>query len=167
MKKFNPIDIEAIIREYGIELEKRSNFLPNNVLGLIRKEGSEIVYKYRILINWMYHYYLRRFTMAHILGHYILHKEAINGIGIDESMEYKTIYARSDLITAKEEAEANRFALNLLLPDNDVLEATKGMEVFLKDGSISPNFLKYLSNAFQVPKEVITYKINKLRDKIS
>lgn len=166
MKTINPVNIEAIIQEHGIELDKKCDFLPTDVLALTRREGGEFIFKYKILINRLDNYHRKRFTMAHALGHCLLHRNAINEIGIDESMKYRTLYARSDLITDKEEKEANRFALNLLLPDNDVLEATKGMEVFLKDGSISPNFLKYLSTAFQVPKEVMAYKINKLRDKI-
>lgn len=161
MSKVNPVNIEAIIREHGIELDKNAD-LDTDVLGLIKKENG----KYKILINWLDHYYRKRFTMAHELGHFILHRNAIDENGIDDSMKYRTLYRRSDLITRNEEVEANRYAADILMPDNDVLEATKGMEVFLKDGSISPNFLKYLSTAFQVSKEAMTYKINKLRDKI-
>lgn len=163
MKKFNPIDIEAIIREKGIELDKHAE-LPRDVLGLIKKENG----KYKILINTLDHYYRKRFTMAHELGHYELHRNAIDENGIDESWKYRTLYRRNNKITQTEEAAANRFAADILMPDDSVLEYARDRGVLsMQDGIIVEDALKELAIAFQVSTEVMKYKINKLRDKIS
>lgn len=54
----------------------------------------------------------QRFVLAHELGHMFLHKKA-NAIFMD---------ARTQLNGAKYELEANRFAINLLIPDSDIDE---------------------------------------------
>lgn len=54
----------------------------------------------------------QRFVLAHELGHMFLHKKA-NAIFMD---------TRTQLNGAKYELEANRFAINLLIPDSDIDE---------------------------------------------
>lgn len=59
----------------------------------------------------------KNFVCAHELGHMLLHKKA-NAIFMD---------SRTQLNTAKYEAEADRFAMNLLVPDeifNEYLDYT-------------------------------------------
>lgn len=54
----------------------------------------------------------KSFVCAHELGHMLLHKKA-NAIFMD---------SRTQLNTSKYESEANRFAMNLLLSDEDIEE---------------------------------------------
>ena len=54
----------------------------------------------------------KMFVCAHELGHMFLHKKA-NAIFMD---------SRTQFISTKYEIEADRFAMNLLLPDSDIEE---------------------------------------------
>lgn len=147
MLKSPPINIEAIIKEKGIELNKAADIEPD-VVGLIKKEDG----KYKILINRLAANCEKRFIMAHILAHFVLHKDAIDENGIDESHNYRTLYQRSDKVKEPQELEANNWAVNLLMPKDLILEYAQGKKIFLEDGKISPNFLRDISNFFEVPR---------------
>jgi Zn-dependent peptidase ImmA (M78 family) len=64
---------------------------------------------FAIFVNGKHADVRRRFTIAHEIGHYVLHKSLI-GDGITDDALY-----RSKLSSAIE-AEANRFAADLLMP---------------------------------------------------
>lgn len=58
----------------------------------------------------------RRFTAAHELGHYVLHRQCMGGQFLTETNE--TVLETADTATAaRMEREANRFAGELLLPE--------------------------------------------------
>ena len=113
-----PVNIEGIIRLHGIELDKNAE-LASEVSGEIRKTSEE---DYKISVQAADHYYRKRFTMAHELGHFLLHKDKI-GDGINDTPAYRTS-DKDDLfntnITAEHEAEANAFAAALLMPKEAV-----------------------------------------------
>ena len=118
-----PVNVERLIKSHGILLNK--NAIRDEIgkginrpsgagelIGEIRKDGDE----YKILILGSDHYYRKRFTMAHELGHFVLHKDKIDRCGsISDSEEY-------DGITKEEETEANAFAAETLMPEDKVRE---------------------------------------------
>ena len=65
-----------------------------------------------IYIDESLSYHERLFVCAHELGHMLLHKKS-NAIFMD---------SRTQLNTTKYELEANRFAMDLLIADNDIEE---------------------------------------------
>lgn len=109
-----PVDIESIIRGAGIELVT-SNDLDPEIAGMIENLGED---RYRITVNKSDHYFRRRFTMAHELGHYVLHKNEI-GSGTDDNRKYRStergLYYNT-MIKQSHEDEANRFASLVLMP---------------------------------------------------
>lgn len=109
-----PINIESIIADLGILLDKKAD-LDSEVSGQIESlpDGG-----YKISVNKAENYFRRRFTMAHELGHYLLHK-ALIGKGIGDSKAYRStpcgeFYNKN--IGQQQETEANQFAANLLMP---------------------------------------------------
>lgn len=113
-----PVNIEAIIRAMGIELDKKAE-LDDEIAGQLAKlpEG-----KFKISINKADTYYRQRFTMAHELGHYLLHAHLI-GDGVDDSKAYRSVPTGqfyNEAITRHEETQANQFASRLLLPKSVV-----------------------------------------------
>lgn len=115
-----PVNIEAIIRGMGIELDKRAE-LDTEIAGqLVKSEDG----KFKISVNKADTYYRQRFTMAHELGHYLLHAHLI-GDGVDDSIAYRSVpkgkfYNSS--ITSVEETQANQFASRLLLPKSVIIQ---------------------------------------------
>lgn len=113
-----PVNIEAIIRGVGIELNKKAE-LDADVSGQLERIGPG---SYRISANKKDHYLRQRFTIAHELGHYMLHAHLI-GDGVDDTVNDTIMYRsmpKSNFynpnITAVEETEANKFAAELLMP---------------------------------------------------
>lgn len=111
-----PIDVEGICRELGIEIvnidmsEIEKNENGREISGILLLEKNKKIIK--IYTNKKDNYGRRRFTIAHELGHYILHCANI----YDDLL----ISYRRD--TTEKEREANRFSAELLMPEEYVKE---------------------------------------------
>lgn len=100
-----PVQTVPLANALGLPVYKSSFGENDDISGMIRKEGG----KYLIYVNKRHNANRRRFTIAHEIAHYILHKDAI-GDGIIDDALY-----RSGL-TSKMESEANRLAADILMP---------------------------------------------------
>jgi IrrE N-terminal-like domain len=101
-----PVRLAAMADELGLEVFKSP--LNPSISGLI--EPSETARSgFRIRINRHELAERQRFTLAHEIGHYVLHRDKIGG-GIVDSVMY-----RSNL-SSRYEVEANKFAADLIMP---------------------------------------------------
>lgn len=111
--KTAPVKVEELSCALGIPVHR--SFLPKEVSGMIERAADE---RYRISINANDPLTRQRFTIAHELGHYMLHRYLL-GDGIDEDRAYRSIADgkyKNTKIGAAEETEANKFAAGLLMP---------------------------------------------------
>jgi hypothetical protein len=108
--KSAPVDVVSLANELGIKVWE-SRDLPPNVSGKIFKDplnGGPSGYS--IVVNGFESRYRRRFTVAHELAHFILHRnKLLEGALIDD-----TLY-RSGL-SNEEERSANKLAAEILMP---------------------------------------------------
>lgn len=102
-----PVPIGAIADAFGVEVISLT--LPADISGLIR-ELSPKSEKYQIQVNNTDVAVRQRFTVAHEMAHYLLHRSSIGTDGITDSILYRS------KLSDRVEAEANRFAAALLLP---------------------------------------------------
>lgn len=102
--KSAPVDLEAMAGALGLKVAYDFR-LPTDVSGKIERAGDE----YRITINALHAPRRRRFTLAHEIAHFVLHRDLIGDGVVDNAMYRSTL--RSDL-----ERQANRFAAELLMP---------------------------------------------------
>lgn len=100
-----PVPVVAIAQELGLKVYTLDTF-PDDLSGMIKKENNG---SYGIYVNSEHHSNRRRFTIAHEIGHFILHKKYI-GDGIVDDALY-----RSGLGTIME-TEANALAAEILMP---------------------------------------------------
>jgi Zn-dependent peptidase ImmA (M78 family) len=98
-----PIQIGSIAKELGLVV--KSSTLQAGISGEIREENDKFV----IRVNRHDSKSRQRFTIAHEIGHYLLHRDRI-GDGIVDDILY-----RSSLSNALE-AQANRIAADILMP---------------------------------------------------
>lgn len=98
-----PIKVGQIANDLGLIVKKAT--LDAGISGAIKKEGQN----YLIRINRHDVKERQRFTLAHEIAHFLLHKDEI-GDGIVDDILY-----RSKLSDAKE-AQANRLAADILMP---------------------------------------------------
>lgn len=101
-----PVRLSAIAEEFGVEVLKAP--LPSGISGEIRPSATQPG-QFVIRVNRNDISRRQRFTVAHELGHYFLHRDVI-GSGVTDDVLY-----RSGLSDARE-AQANRFAADLLMP---------------------------------------------------
>lgn len=134
-----PVDVYELARNYGVEIHEQ-DFPPEfaNVSGFINIENNRPV----MYINASDSPKRRKFTVAHELGHWVLHEDKIR------QDPQKTVLFRMALGAANKdplEREANAFAAELLVP----------MEMFEKNKDKS---VSQLADIFQVSSDVIGYR---------
>ncbi len=113
-----PVDVDAIAKALQIKVYNEKGW-PNGLSGKIVKDshfGGQS--GYAIYINGDHAETRQRFTLAHEIAHFILHKENI-GDGIADDALY-----RSGLSNAQE-AMANKLAADILMPWNLVNQKIK------------------------------------------
>ncbi|MDR2008538.1 MAG: ImmA/IrrE family metallo-endopeptidase [Alphaproteobacteria bacterium] len=139
----NPIDIERFCWDIDLEVEytdlvdTQSGYIDNNVIYVNRSHPKT----------------RQRFTIAHELGHFILHPA-------NERMDRKQVYSYIDKTQWKKEREANAFAAMLLMPKARILELyNENKEKILAD---EYNFTKRLKDEFNVSIETLSYRLRNL-----
>ncbi|RWI11520.1 ImmA/IrrE family metallo-endopeptidase [Mesorhizobium sp.] len=144
-----PVNIEGMVEALGVELERKAELHPEIAGQIERLDG-----KFRISINKNDHYFRRRFTTAHELAHFLLHRNLI-GDGLDDTKAYRSLnignfYNQS--VTSQHEVEANRLASRLLMPK--ALVQRYHVEL---GGDV-----KELAKKFQVSPEAMGYRLQAL-----
>lgn len=108
-KENAPVEVKSLIKALGLKFYE-ANY-SNEISGAIEKSDDGT---YVITVNRNDSETRKRFTMAHELGHYILHRDKI-GDGIKEDRMYRAITSNYQ-IGNKQETQANQFAASLLMP---------------------------------------------------
>lgn len=138
-----PVDVYEIARNEGLEIEVKDfgdEF--NDISGYIKPEIRKIFVNERDPEN------RRKFTVAHELGHWILHRDKLES----EPEKYAVLY-RIPLGRPQEdpvEQEANCFAANLLVPDEMLAARREGKSN------------EELAVEFKVSRDVIGYRLERL-----
>ena len=114
-----PVQTVPIAKELGLGVYKVDfGQQSKNLSGLIKKEEDG---KLNIYVNRNHHVYRRRFTIAHEIAHFILHKDEIGDGVIDDALY------RSGL-TNVIESQVNSLAADILMPLRLIdIELNKGV----------------------------------------
>ena len=129
-QKSAPVKIFNLARAMGIDVRKSSG-LGDGISGLIRKNSDG---SYTIVTNARHPITRRRFTVAHEIAHYALHRDLI-GDGVTDDALY-----RSGL-SGDIERQANNYAANLLMPwhliGTAIVEGAESIEELAKKLNVS------------------------------
>lgn len=145
-----PVNIEAIIKSHGIEMVYAE--LPDEISGILYIDDGK---NSRILVNKDHHPNRQRFTMAHELGHYVLHMN--KGIHIDKKSFSRNMLSQTGLDSI--EIEANRFAAELLMPKMLVEQEMIGKDDLI---DIQEDILYQLANKFKVSTAAMSIRLQSL-----
>lgn len=104
-----PVPVESIARGNGITVSKRK--VENNVSGFFYRNASQG--KAVIGVNDSHPPNRQRFTIAHELGHFLLHAGDL-AVHVDDPVKHRD--ERSAKGTDVQEVESNLFAAELLMP---------------------------------------------------
>lgn len=106
-----PVDIENFAGKLGIEI--RYENLENGISGKLEKDGE----RYIITVEGRHPKNRQRFTIAHEIAHYFLHRN------LREKFEDMVFFRGVDKDSA--EFQANLFASEILMPQSQFLEQIK------------------------------------------
>ncbi|MGB3408033.1 MAG: ImmA/IrrE family metallo-endopeptidase [Jannaschia sp.] len=137
-----PVQTVPIARALGLEVYHVPTW-PDDLSGkIVRSATDGGTSGYAIFVNKTHHPNRRRFTTAHEIAHFVLHRDEI-GDGIADDGLY-----RSKLSNAME-AEANRLAADILMPWHLLNPMIDG-------GETDP---KMLARAFQVSESAMSIRL--------
>lgn len=139
-----PVDVEAMAEALGLAVNMDAA-LPADISGRIMRGGNGPA-GYYIELNGRHSFNRRRFTLAHEIAHYLLHRDKI-GDGVEDNALYRS--RLSDYI----EIEANRLAAQILMPAKLVRD--------IHDAGLRQP--AGLSQAFQVSEEAMRIRLEQLR----
>jgi Zn-dependent peptidase ImmA (M78 family) len=146
-----PIPLEDIFTHLGITVVR--NNLGEGVSGILIIENG----KGTIGFNPADAKTRQRFTMAHELGHFVLHRQLESEVFIDRDFIVKYRSEKDyTVLEARQEQEANIFAAALLMP-KDMLksEFEKKEYANLKERA----FIDKMAKVFDVSSQAMTYRI--------
>jgi len=120
-----PVHVYRIATALGLDI-CHSDTLPDNISGFIKCHDTHPG-KYEIHVNAAHNKSRQRFTIAHELAHFILHKDKIGDCITDDALYRSSLSSRV-------EVEANELAMNILMPWHL-------LEPRLKENNVSVNSL--------------------------
>lgn len=102
-----PVDVYGVARHLGVRVERAD--LGDDVSGVLVRNLEAAV----IGVHFAHHPSRQRFTIAHELGHFVLHS---GGTYVDRGTYVRFRNSASGTGTDAEEHDANQFAAALLMP---------------------------------------------------
>jgi len=110
-----PVKVGTLARELGMRVIKSP--LAPTISGLIRP-SEETSSGFEIVVNKYEPPERQRFTIAHEIGHFLLHRADI-GSGVVDSIMYRSA------LSSRKETEANKLAAAIIMPDEPLSAAIK------------------------------------------
>lgn len=138
-----PVKLGAIAKRLGVKVLVST--LPRGTSGQIGEENGNFV----IRINRHEAKHRQRFTLAHELAHFLLHRDRI----VDEGGWSENVLLRSGQ-PANIEYEANRLASDLVIPSVQLAEATAEYS-----GPITNEVIEDLAHRFGVSTAAMEIKL--------
>jgi Zn-dependent peptidase ImmA (M78 family) len=122
-----PVKLGALAQELGLEVFKST--LKPDVSGLIEPSATAPS-GFRIRINRHEMVERQRFTLAHEIAHFLLHRSLIGGGVVDD-----TLYRSS--LSSTQEVQANKLAAKLIMPDELVESEYRKLRHLPVDDAVS------------------------------
>jgi len=155
-----PIPVETVVESMGIQL--RTDEVEDRLSGFLVRStdtGNAV-----IGVNASHAEGRRRFTIAHELGHYLLHEgEAVHFDGERPGFTVNLRNTEDFSAAATDmEREANLFAAELLMPARFLERDSRIKRIDLLDDEESQNVLNAVADEYKVSVQALTYRLANL-----
>lgn len=144
-----PVPVEKIALSLGVDVMPYN--LGDEVSGILAINDGKGTIGY----NLQHSKGRQRFTVAHELGHYIMHRNTKKELFVDKDYIVKfrsnKKYSSTEL---KQEKEANAFAAALLMPKSFVLTELSKEKIITEN-----DLIEVLAKRFEVSVPAMTYRI--------
>jgi len=146
-----PVDVEKISEAFGVTVKPMD--VKERVSGVLVLKNDKATVGY----NRMDAPVRQRFTIAHELGHYALHRDAMQ-LFVDEGYAVAYRDSRSSSGDVRREREANAFAAAILMPKYLVEKEVEKLDFDLG----SDDALATLADRFDVSTQAMAYRLANL-----
>lgn len=137
-----PVKVGEIAKALGLDVVLAT--LPMNISGLIQPRGDG---GYIIKVNRFESKERQRFTIAHEIAHFLIHKDQIK-TGVVDSVLYRS------KLSSRTEAEANRLAADIVMPSDVVYQEITRLGKNLEEDDIAD-----LAAKFAVSKQAMAIRV--------
>jgi Zn-dependent peptidase ImmA (M78 family) len=136
-----PVKVTPIARELGAPVYRVGDW-PSSISGMLKKKaGTES--GYAIYVNGQHSDLRRRFTIAHEIGHLVLHQHLIKDGIVEDAL------LRAEGMSNAVETAANSFAADILMPWSLLNTAQAN----------GTNTIEALADLFQVSKDAMSIRL--------
>jgi Zn-dependent peptidase ImmA (M78 family) len=153
-----PVDVEKIAISMGINVAK-VKFSKDEISGAIKmkgKSGSPV-----IAVNEDHCKERQRFTIAHEIGHFVLHSiESLHVDSTHDPVYFRDANAVSSTTNVKE-VQANQFAAELLMPRDMVINDLQN-DFKLKNNNEDVKVIAGLAKKYNVSQQAMIKRIGSL-----
>ena len=139
-----PVKLTAMATDIGIPVYLST--MPPKISGLIEPDDKSVS-GFRIRINRHESAERQRFTLAHEIAHYILHRSLIGGGVVDDTM-YRSA------LSSRREVEANKLAAELCMP-RELVRKERAARVHLDDDSL----VDEMAQVFKVSRQAMRIRL--------
>jgi Zn-dependent peptidase ImmA (M78 family) len=148
-----PIPVDKVARHIGALV--RNIALDDEISGMVFVKNDQAV----IGVNSLHHANRQRFTIAHEIGHLLMHSAQLAGnVHIDKNYRVLKRDAASSQGVDLIEIQANQFAAELLMPRKLIEKALETRPLYLEDDKC----IEALASEFKVSKQAMTYRLSSL-----
>ena len=150
-----PVPVDQIARKLGAEIRREPT--EAGLSGFLLRDTERVI----IGVNSNHPSTRSRFTIAHELGHFLLHEG--ERVHVDRTGQMFRVKLRGEMAsqgTDLEEREANLFAAELLMPEKFIAhDLEKIEELDLEDDAL----MKRLAKSYGVSVQALTFRLAYLR----
>ncbi len=149
-----PVSVKLLAKALGARISVQP-FDGDDVSGMLFRDGAKLI----IGVNATHAETRQRFTIAHEIGHLVLHPG--RPIILDRVVRVNLRDSLSGMATDREEIEANQFAASLLMPRDLVVGHVEKM---LKTGHrlSEDDLVTNLAKVFEVSSQAMEYRLTNL-----
>lgn len=145
-----PVDMQKVAQHIGVDIKEHD--LGSDVSGVLVIDARSPA----IGVNAFHPKTRQKFTIAHEIGHFVLHKDDQQELFVDKS--FRIEFRRNTGVFSKKEWEANAFAAALTMPDWMVYDKVETHNIDFSDG----NSIKVLADEFGVSQDAMAIRIANL-----
>lgn len=146
-----PVPIDKIARRLGASVSYEP--FEKDVSGVAYRRGRDLL----VGINSRHAATRQRFTLAHEIGHLVLHQG--RPMTVDKDVRVNRRDRTSSLATDAEEIEANAFAAEILMPAQQLRDEVRSS---LNEGASKGILVAQLAARFDVSKQAMRIRLSNL-----
>lgn len=152
-----PVNVKRIASKLGLTVQMEPfDDEEGEMSGILIREGNKVI----LGVNNSHHSNRQRFTIAHEIGHYLLHEG--DRVFVDRNYRVSLRDSDSSLGTKWEEVEANTFASSLLVPERFLIQDLQKENIDIEDSKKSNGLIKRLAKKYRVSAQAMSFRLNRL-----